>query len=164
MSIPKKSRSPISRLTKPERLALANQAIQIIAAHGRKFFLKGTRVSRFELDQRGQVWFIDKYAEARIYTHYNGKWHGFSEGGTLRALVIALRNFISTGQPLPTCHLGPWPQWYSNGDPWGYTVEEMALVQQQVSVLGILTPREIPPPAETAGLSVALEIESANPR
>jgi hypothetical protein len=125
------------RFEKHERLRKANEALQIIANHGRRFFRKGEKVSWFELDDRGRIWFVDKYSGKRVYTHdTNGRWMGFSEGGTLRALVIALRDYIARGEKLSSCHLGPWHGWYSGGDPWGYG-DDMVIVRNLVISLGI---------------------------
>lgn len=44
----------------------------------------------------------------------------------------------------------------------GYKAD-MLLVHQLVSALGILMPREMPPPAETAEQPAALKIEPTNP-
>ena len=66
------------------------------------------------------MWFVDGYREDRIYTHYTrGRWRGFSEGGTLRDLVIRLRDFITKGTTVGRV-FGPYPDWYCDGDPWGY--------------------------------------------
>ena len=122
---------------KTERLAKANQAIEIIARFGRKFFSHHLFITRLELDQRGLVWLIDGYSHKRIYPYGNHRWKGFSEGGTLRALIIALRNYISKGDLVPPQHFGPWPKWYSEGEPWGYG-EDMVKVREEVGKLGIL--------------------------
>lgn len=122
--------------SKTRRVAQANQLLQVIAGCGRRFFCHQGRVSRFELDARGRVWFIDAYREARIYTHYtSGRWHGFSEGGTLRDLVIKLRQFIQYGYDIGYM-LGPFPDWYSGGDPWGYG-ESMKIVQDCAMKTGV---------------------------
>ncbi|MCV0359424.1 hypothetical protein KUC90_33300 [Pseudomonas aeruginosa] len=58
-------------MSKQERLEHANQLIQVIARHGRRFFFDDTTntTARLELDQRGKVWFHDHYSKARVYTH-----------------------------------------------------------------------------------------------
>jgi hypothetical protein len=48
------------------------------------------------------------------------EWRGFSEGGTLRSLVEQLRDYIRTGKQVHPQSFGPWPQWYCDGDLWGY--------------------------------------------
>ena len=86
---------------------------------------------------------MDAYCEARIYTHHtNGRWHGFSEGGTLRSLAIALRDYIQTGKPIPSGHLGPWPEWYSAGAPWGYG-DAMKLVTEVATDLKVSEVRKL---------------------
>jgi hypothetical protein len=126
-------------MTKEERLANANEMLRAIASCGRKFFAHEDRVSRFEVDQRGRVWFIDKWTQKRIYTHYRYDWRGFSEGGTLRALVERLRDFITQGKQLPPTIFGPWPEWVCGGDLWAYgdamqrvrdAAEELRIVPQ----------------------------------
>jgi hypothetical protein len=89
------------------------------------------------MDSRGRIWFVDKYTLKRIYTHdTSGKWRGFSEGGTLRALVIALRDYIRHGTLIPTCHFA-YPKWYSDADPWGYG-EDMKKVTEEIKALGLI--------------------------
>jgi len=128
---------------KAARLKKANNLILTIANCGRKFFQHNERISRFELDARGRIWFIDAYRESRIYTHYtHGRWQGFSEGGTLRDLVIALRKYIASGTQLNPSYLGPYPEWYSNGDPWGYG-EDMPKISQAAVDLQIILPTPI---------------------
>lgn len=127
---------------KLERLEKVNQLIQTIATTGRKFFAYKGKVSRMEVDGRGAVWFIDKYNDARIYTHYPGRWtgRGFSEGGTLRDLVIAFRDYIAKNKPIPRNQLF-WPKWYSEGDPWDYK-EDMQIVRAKAIELGMLAQSE----------------------
>ena len=125
---------------KQDRVQKTNQLIQTIASCGHAFFSHQGRVSAFEIDARGRIWFVDAWRGARIYTHYTiGRWVGFTEGGTLRALVIALRDYIRTGNPIPSGHLGPWPDWYSQGDPWGYGAENMQNIRKKAMLLGITT-------------------------
>lgn len=120
-----------------ERLEKANKIIQTIAGCGRKFFSHGDKVSHFFIDERGRVWFIDAYTDKAIYTHYTqGRWRGFSEGGTQRSAVIALRDYITKGLTLWS-FFGPWPEWYSAGDPWGYGSDMQTVYQSAVS-LGIV--------------------------
>ena len=118
---------------KTGRVDLANEIIRIISQHGRRFFSLSAerreplpesedRISRFELDARGRIWFIDKWSQRKIYTAYRYRWRHFSEGGTLRELVNSLRDYIRTGEGLGvlSLRLGPFPEWLCGGDPWGY--------------------------------------------
>lgn len=121
------------------RVFVANQLIQVIASHGRRFFHHKNLVSRLELDRRGRVWLIDKYTSAHIYTHYRGNWRGFTEGGTLRNLIEQLRDYIMGRRPdLPLELLGPWPKWYCDGDLWGYG-DDMAKVRAKAAELTTCT-------------------------
>lgn len=126
---------------KKTRAEQASRFLTAIASCGRTFFAHNGRVSRFEVDDRGRVWFVDAYHERRIYTHYEGRWRGFSEGGTLRSLVCTLRDFIRTGEP-QGLHLGPWPDWVCNGDLWGYGAD-MATVRAAAEACGIVTPNRL---------------------
>jgi len=109
----------MSMATKHERMVVANLVIEAISQFGRQFFLHKGRVSKFELDSRGRLWFIDGYTQRRIYVAYEGKWRGFTEGGTLRDLIKNLGGFIRSGDPIRR-RFGPWPEWICDGDLWGY--------------------------------------------
>lgn len=122
-----------------ERLDRANALIARIATCGRGFFsvMKDgvRRISYLELDERGRVWFHDSYSDARIYTHYSGRWRGFGGGGTLKDLVLFLRRFVKEGTQIKRA-FGPWPEWMCDGDLWGYG-EDMELVRDKARELGI---------------------------
>ncbi len=121
---------------KAERIDKANRFIAVVAGCGRRFFHHDGRVSYFKVDNRGRIWFVDKYTPQRqIYTHYAGRWKWFSEGGTLRDLVIHLRDFIRTGEK-QRLNLGPWPDWICGGDLWGYG-DDMSVVRQSAMDFGI---------------------------
>lgn len=90
-----------------------------------------------EVDHRGRVWFIDSYNGKRIYTHYRGRWRGFTDGGTLKNLVEAFRDYVTTGEKLPRWHLY-WPSHYCGGDVWGYG-EGMSKVRDAAANIGILS-------------------------
>lgn len=109
--------------TKQERLELANKLIKEISKNGRNFFAHKDRVSFLEMDYRGRIWFCDSYSDRKIYTHYNGEWSGFTQGGTLKNLVKGLVQFIQTGEPRFTLqHLGYTPKEYCG---WGYSTSEL---------------------------------------
>jgi len=92
-------------------------------------------VSHFEII-RGHVYLRDEYRGKLIYTHYAGDWRGFTNGGTMRNLIIHLRDYIRTGAP-QKMNLGPWPEWICDGDLWGYG-DDMQTVRQAAARLGIL--------------------------
>jgi len=118
------------------RAKKANALIAFIASCGRKFFNHSGKISHMEVDDRGRIWFINAYNGKRIYTHYTqGRWRGFGEGGTLRDLIIRLRDYICTGKNIGKALA--YPDWYSNSDPWGYN-EDMEKVYKKALELGIV--------------------------
>lgn len=123
-----------------QRLDHANRLIEVIAAHGRRFFYsaKHGRHARVEVDRRGHVWWVDDYTGRRIYTHrtpFGNNWRGFSHGGTLRALAEAIRDYITTGTRIHRWRIAP-PMSY--GDLWGYGPEAAVAVQVAAFVLPIM--------------------------
>src|SRR5574337_776610 len=102
-----------------DRVRRANALLEVIANCGRHLFAHRGTVSRLAVDERGRIWFVDAWSERSIYTGYRYQWRGFTEGGTLRALVKGLCDFIRTGEA-QKINLGPWPDWYCGGDLWGY--------------------------------------------
>lgn len=132
-------------MSRDERLLVANKAIEIIASHGRKFFslqadkprAAENRISKF-LFVNGRLWFEDKYTGRRIYVAWRrGRWRGFSEGGTLRALIESMADWIIGKRPeFPLSKLGPFPEWVCGGDLWGYG-EDMDIVRQEISRLAV---------------------------
>lgn len=128
---------------KTERAKKVNQLLEAIAERGRGFFNYPKRygVSRFDVDARGRVWFVDGWTGKRIYLHYKYWGKGFSEGGTLKSLVDALMKFIRDGEMVPASHLGPWPEWVCGGDLWGYG-DDMQAVRERAAELGIVTGNE----------------------
>lgn len=125
---------------KTERLSHANELVRVISKHGRRFFYsaKSDTTARLELDARGRVWWIDDYRGARIYVAYPGRWRGFSHGGTMRALVEALRDYIQRGEPLHPEYIAPA---MSYGDMWGYGAEAAAAVRAEAHQLPMFPQR-----------------------
>lgn len=144
-------------LDQQERVAKVNELIRVIASHGRKFFAHGENVTRFEIDARGRVWLTDHYSGKRIYTHYEGRWRGFTNGGTLKFLCVAFRDFITRGVPVPSHHFGPWPQWMCEGDPWAYG-DDILPVREAASRLGITTAQ----PSSSAVSAVSVSVDENN--
>jgi hypothetical protein len=123
-------------MTEQERLGAANKFIQAIAGCGRNFFRHEDFVSSFELSPTGRVFFIDYYTKKRIYTHRSFvKWRGFTSGGTLKALVENLRDFIKKGCLLNANYF---ENDITNGykNPWGYG-DDIAIVKDSAIKLGI---------------------------
>lgn len=131
--------------TRGERLSAANELLSVIAGTGRRFFNGRNRIAYFDVDARGRVWFVDEYNGARVYTHYAGPWRRFTSGGTLRRLVVSLRDYIAKGHLVNSYHFGPWPDWICAGDLWGYG-DDMERVREAAARLGV-----VEPPAARAG-------------
>lgn len=128
------------------RLEVANELIRVIATCGRCFFARplreDVRISYFELDPGGRLWFVDSWRGNRIcLQNVNHPWRGFHQGGTLRSLVTQLRNFVRSGTPLRKGTLGPWPKSCCDGDLWGYG-KDMETVREAARRLGLLPSKE----------------------
>ena len=124
---------------KRQRAEQVNQAIQIIADHGRRFFYSQSvnRYASVEVDHRGKVWFIDDYSGKRVFTHetvWGGRWRGFTHGGTLKHMVKAFRDYICTGEPMHPGYLGP-ERSFDESNIWGYDDEGMKVVREQAGAL-----------------------------
>lgn len=120
---------------KQERARKANELIEIIAFRGRRFFNHRYGISCFRVDRRGRVWFWDGHTAVCIYVAYKHWSKGFAQGGTLRAFVNALRDYIRTGESIFTEHLGPWGH---NGDNYLGYGEDMYAVRAKAIELGIV--------------------------
>ena len=127
-----------------QRLQAVNELLGEIANRGRRFFWHRGNVSRFVWDQ-DKLWYIDGGSGKKLGLHGKPTWNGFTEGFTLATLITGLRDFIKTGQPLPSATFGPWPEWVAGGDLWGYG-EEMVPIRQKACDLGIIVaPVELEP-------------------
>jgi hypothetical protein len=125
---------------KRQRVEHVNQAIRIIADHGRRFFYSQSvnRYASMEVDHRGKVWFIDDYSGKRVFTHetvWGGRWRGFTHGGTLRDLVKEFRDYICTGEQLHPGCLGP--ERFDDSNIWGYDEPGMKAVREQAGALSV---------------------------
>lgn len=120
-----------------QRLANVNTFIRFIGDHGRQFFKRNDRYACMELDNRGRVWFIDDYTQARIYTHYRWQWRGFSHGGTMRRLITVFRDHIKKGQLMNPKYFDPSPLAWA-GHIWGYPEADMAAIKAEANRLGII--------------------------
>lgn len=123
------------------RLEHANAVIAAISRHGRRFFHHAGKITRFELDERGQLWLVDKYTGGRIWMRGNHRWRHFSDGGTLRSLCEALRDYIVKGEPVPAGHFGPWADWRADGDLWAYGREAMEALRAELRTSPAIRPR-----------------------
>ncbi|MBD9599356.1 hypothetical protein IB252_05875 [Pseudomonas sp. PDM10] len=134
--MPKENKLALKR----QRAEQVNQAIRIIADHGRRFFYSQSvnRYASMEVDARGKVWFIDDYSGKRVFTHetvWGGRWRGFTHGGTLKDMVKAFRDYICTGEPLHPGYLGP--ERFNDSNIWGYDEAGMKAVRKQAGPLSV---------------------------
>lgn len=124
-----------------QRADHVNQLVDVIGQCGRKFFFdsRSGRLGRMVVDDRCRLWWQDENTGKSIYLHYR-YWGqpAFSNGGTLRSLVDALKIYVMSGETLRATTFGPWPDWISGGDPWGYG-SDIHRVRQAALDLGILT-------------------------
>jgi hypothetical protein len=134
---------------KRQRLEKANQLIQCIAFTGRRYFNHFGKVSFFELDQSGVLWFVDSVSQFRVNPQNDNQWKRLNLGKIALDVALALTEYISDGTLLKGSHLGPYISYYynhtsrrfsvteqCNGDPWAYG-DDMAIVQNKATELGV---------------------------
>ena len=127
---------------KQARIVHANQLIQAIASHGRKFFRSSKgEVAEFELDAHGKVWYRDDYSRAMIPLGVHCRWKGFTHGGTLRDLVERMWCYIESGVTIDRVCIG-----FDRADGsniWGYKVEDMQACRLECYALPIIEPEAV---------------------
>lgn len=122
-----------------ERVRRANAFLTTVATCGRQLFRREDEISRFALDGRHRVYFVDKYSQHSLPTFGRtdtAAWQRyFTEGGTLKALVLSIaKNYIAKGEKIE-----PWRLWReADGDPWAYG-PDMKHVRESAWALGIWT-------------------------
>ena len=124
------------------RLTQVNAIIRVIGSHGRHFLSENSDHSTlvdnpffsfFRVDDRREVWFVDRYSRKDILVRHDD-WPGWSDGGTLRDLVKHFADYISGAAKEINMRLfGPWPEWICQGDLWGYGLEEMQKVRDEIT-------------------------------
>ena len=120
------------------RTEIANKLIEHIASHGREFFKENGVIAYLERDRHGKVWFHDSASMKRVYTHYNGRWRGFSHGGTLQGLIQLLRNYITKGQKISIKYICT-KRFDNKSNTWGYTEQAAEDLVNAVKHLPIFT-------------------------
>ena len=120
-------------MTKGQRLLRANEFLVAISRCGRRFFAHEGAVSQFHIALNGHIYLLDKYTKKMIYTHYAGRWRGFTGGGTLKNLCCCLRDFIQHGKTVNAGAFG--------GEHWGYGTY-MQQVRDAAQSLGITAQME----------------------
>lgn len=132
----------MSQAKRKARTEHANELINVIAAHGRKFFYcKSTeRTAHFSLI-KNRVYFNDDYTGKAILVRQTMDWKGFSHGGTLRALVERIAEYIRTGKKIDISWIGP-ERSFTKGNIWGYTEADMQATREAAITLAIIQPTE----------------------
>lgn len=123
---------------KRSRLAEANALVAAISKRGRRFFYnkENQRIAHFELGSGDHIFFIDDYSSKRIYVADNGRWRGFSHGGTLRDLVKAIASYIRTGNKLSIDWIGP--ERFDSSNIWGYEESAMTATRSDALLTGVV--------------------------
>ena len=122
------------------RLEKANKLLEKIASCGRNFFYydKDDTTAKFLL-KNNRVYFMDQYTKKEMLTYnYRQLKRHFNNGGTMRALVMDISEWIRTGK-------------YTNGNNgygglfcphWGYSKADMLEIQELARGIGYLKERE----------------------
>lgn len=123
-----------------ERISRVNELTRMIGDLGRGFFLdKETNVyAQMHTDSRSRLYWRDHHTQKSIYLHYRYWKKGFTGGGTLRHLVNMFKEYVMTGELLPSAVFGPWPETFCNGDLWGYGKENMRTIRELAGELGMI--------------------------
>lgn len=134
-----------------QRLVAANEFLKVIASCGRRFFADtGSGHDGYVSlnERRTIVWFHDSYTDAKINVSREGHWNGFSNGGTLQAVLKSIGKFVLTGSTMRYSYFQPiMPNGFEN--PWGYD-DDILLVRDAGVRLGLLKkpePELAPAPA-----------------
>lgn len=116
-----------------KRLENANKLLDKFKELGNFFEDNG----RLERDNRGRIWYTND-REHRVCISNQGKWWRTNIGGTEQKIIKSLvQDYVKNGECIPDKLLGPWPDWYSGGDPWGYGSENAETIRKTAVSLGI---------------------------
>ena len=84
-----------------DRIQKANEFLRVIATRGRCFFSHlhddGLVIARFWRKENGSLWLLNEWKREWMYVsrrNNDGTYKGFRHGGTLRALITALVDWI----------------------------------------------------------------------
>ena len=122
-----------------DRIIAANEFIRVIANCGRRFFRNSGAGHDAFLTlnaRRNIVWLFDDYTGARINVVKEGRWDGFSHGGTLKSLAGSIGAFVLSGK---TMRYGYFQPTMDNGfeNPWGYG-DDILIVRDDGVRLGLI--------------------------
>lgn len=129
-----------TRFSKLLRCEYANRLIEVISSYGRCFFYsrKNDRVARLSFDH---CVVLHDESGTMIVAKAIGKWQGFSHGGTLRDLVLQMRNYVIRGERIDPAYIGIDCQ-IGGGNIWGYPPDQMRLCRkaaQQLPIINVAT-------------------------
>lgn len=125
-----------TRFAKMLRCEYANRLIEVISSYGRCFFYsrKNDRVARLSFEQ---CVVLHDESGTMIVAKAIGKWRGFSHGGTLRDLVLQMRNYVIRGERIDPAYIGIDCQ-IGGGNIWGYPPDHMRLCREAAQRLPII--------------------------
>lgn len=111
---------------KENRLNVVNNLITFISQRGRRFFYSKSkdRIAFMEMNNN-RIYYVDAYTGSRVYAYpHHTDRKGFSNGGTIWALVCEFSEFIRTGKDANGSH--GYGGLYGSG--WGHSDE----IQQEI--------------------------------
>ncbi len=118
-----------------ERLHKANEFIGIIGSHGRRFFYneKTNHLATIHV-KNGGLYLTDEKSGEHVYLHTSWLGRGFSHGGTLNQLIVAIKDFIVHDFKIHIDNFAP------ECNRWGYGEEALSAVASAALHLGISDP------------------------
>lgn len=128
-----------TRFARLFRCEVVNQLIQIISQHGLCYFYneRHNRVARMVYEDT--VYLHDEKSGNKVELRKNGSWEGFGHGGTLRDLVLMMREYVMCGRRIDPVFIGL-ERTNGQGNIWGYPADEMAKCRAEAAKLAILAP------------------------
>lgn len=128
------------------RVEDVNKVIKLIGDHGRRFFYypaytgaeHGT-YSYFAFAKQHLLMFVDGRTLNAINPENTGRWERFSHGGTLREMVVALAQYVNTGEPIPIDYICTPRRDPANGNIWGYPDTAAESLRAAVMQLPVFT-------------------------
>lgn len=132
------------------RCLYANKLIQVISSYGRCFFYssKHDRTAQMIYDG-GTVVLVDEKSGHQVVLRNNGDWSGFGHGGTLRDLVMLMRDYVMKGTRIDMDFIGL-QRTFSKGNIWGYPHDQMELCREAARRLPCMLPTPAPAKQEKA--------------
>lgn len=141
----------MNKLIKEYRMKQANDLIMLIANRGRRFFdytsvkrpgnisVLGS-VSKFII-KNNRVYFKDGYNQKEMFAYNQHYLKYLTNGGTMKALVLDLSEFIRTGKP--TNGNNGYGGVYAPPSHWGYPEEEMEEIRAFAEKIGFAEGKQL---------------------